>query len=37
MRKVVGAQLSSYWALEVLEIKWVQTNNYEFHTFSSYI
>ena len=37
-REVVGAQLSSYWAhrrLEVPEIKWVQTNNYKFHTFRS--
>ena len=35
-RKVVGAQICSYWAqgrLEVPEIKWVRTNNYKFHTF----
>ena len=37
-REVVGALISSYWAhgwLEVPEIKWVQTNNYKFHTFRS--
>jgi len=35
-REIVGAQICSYWAhrrLEVPEIKWVQTNNYKFHTF----
>ena len=37
-REVIGALISSYWAhgrLEVPEIKWVRTNNYEFHTFRS--
>jgi len=38
VREVVGALINSYWAhgqLEVPEIKWVQTNNYKFHTFCS--
>ena len=37
-REVVGAQISSYWTHEwpeVPEIKWVQANNYKFHTFYS--
>ena len=37
---VVRAQISLYWAygrLEITEIMWVRTNNYEFHTFRSVI
>ena len=37
-REVVGAQISFYWAygrLEVPEIMWLRTNNYNFHTFRS--
>jgi len=36
VREVFGAKLSPCWAngqLEGPEIKWVQTNNYKFHTF----